>query len=135
MNSGCIESSIESIIDTIINSAVESVDTIPKTITEWEKKRAVDTPKYFYSVKSDSNKNISYKVTYSPSSNMYHRECKAWECCWYNINQEQNQRTCKHIIAIRGENEEQKQITQNKGKWLYISAKIKPKKKVLVLDL
>ena len=131
MNSGCIES----IIDTIINSAVESVDTIPKTITEWEKKRIIYPPTHFYSVISDRDNSKSYKITYSPISNAYQCECKAWECCWYNINQEQNQRTCKHIIAIRGENEEKQRITQNKGEWLYQPAKLKPKKKVPVLDL
>ena len=128
MHSDCIES----IIDTIINSAVNM---IPKTITEWEKKRTIDPPKHFYSVIGDSNNSNSYKITYSSSSNAYQCECKAWECCWYNINQEQNQRTCKHIIAVRGEKAEQDRITQNNGKWLYKPAKLKPKKKVLVLNL
>ena len=57
MNSGCIES----IIDTITNSAVESVDTIPKTKTEWEKKKTLDPTKHLHLY---SNKNISYKITY-----------------------------------------------------------------------
>ena len=128
MNSSCIES----IVTTIINSAVNM---IPKTITQWEKQRTVDPPKHFYRVISDSDNSKSYKVTYSSSSNAYQCECKAWECCWYNINQEQNQRTCKHIIAIRCENEEKQRITQNKGKGLYKPAKLKHKKNVLVLDL
>ena len=108
MNSSCIES----IVTTIINSAVNM---IPKTITEWEKHRTSKPPKHFYSVVSDRDNSKSYKIIYSPSSNAYKCECKAWECCWYNINQEQNQRTCKHIIAIRGENVEKQRITQNKG--------------------
>ena len=129
MNSGCIDS----IIDTMINSAVNM---IPKTITEWEKKRTIHPPTHFYSVISDRDNSKSYKVTYSSSSNAYQCECKAWD----NINQEQNQRTCKHIIAIRGENEEKQRITKNKGKWLYKPAKKKPakkkpEKKVLVLNL
>ena len=131
MNSSCIES----IVTTIINSVVQFVNMIPKTITEWEKQRTSEPPKHFYCVISDSNKNISYKITYSSSSNAYQCECKAWECCWYNINQEQNQRTCKHILAIRGENEEKQRITKNNGKWLYKRAKKKPEKNVLVLDL
>ena len=131
MNSSCIES----IVTTIINSVVESVDTFPKTITEWEKKRTIYPPTHFYSVVSDSDNSKSYKITYSSSSNAYQCECKAWECCWYNINQQDNQKTCKHIIAIRGEKVEKQRITQNKGKWLYIPAKKKPEKKVLVLNL
>ena len=115
MNSGCIEL----IIDTITNS----VDTIPKTKTEREKKKTLDPPKHLYRMRSDSNKNISYKITYCPNSNGYRCECKAWECCWYNINQQDNQKTCKHIIAIMSEKAEQDRITQNKGKWLYIPAK------------
>ena len=77
MNSGCIES----IISTIINSAVESVGTIPKTITEWEKKRTIYPPTHFYSVISDSDNGKSYKITCSPISNVHQCECKAWECC------------------------------------------------------
>ena len=76
MHSGCIES----IVDIIINSVVESVDTIPKTICEWEKKRNIYHPKHFYHVISDSKKNISYKISFSLSSNAYQCECKAWEC-------------------------------------------------------
>ena len=133
MNSSCIES----IVTTIISSAVNM---IPKTITEWEKHRTSDPPKNFYSVVSDRDNSKSYKITYSPISNAYKCECKAWECCWYNINQQDNQKTCKHIIVIRGEKVEKQRITPNKGKWLYIPAKIKPakkkpEKKVLVLNL
>ena len=131
MNSSCIES----IVATIINYVVESVDTFPKTITEWEKHRTIYHPKYFYCVISDSDNSKSYKVTYSSISNAYQCECKAWECCWYNINQQDNQKTCKHIIAIRGENVERDRILTNKGKWLYIPAKKKPEKQVLVLNL
>ena len=94
MNSSCIDSIISSIIHSVVN-------TLPKTISECEKQRTIYHPKHFYSVTSDSNKDISYKITYSPNFNMYRCECKAWEYCWYDVNQEQNQRTCKHIIAIR----------------------------------
>ena len=37
-------------------------------------------------------------------------------------------------MAIRGEKAEQDRITQNNGKWLYKPAKLKSKKKVLVLN-
>ena len=131
MNSGCIES----IVSTIINSVVESVDTFPKTITEWKKQRTIDPPKHFYSVISDSNNSNSYRITYSSTSNAYQCECKAWECCWYNIDQQDNQKTCKHTIAIRGEKAEQDRINKNNCKWLHKPVKKKPEKNVLVLNL
>ena len=50
MHGGCIDS----IVSTIINSVV---NTLPKTISEWEKQRTVDPRKHFYSVRNESASN------------------------------------------------------------------------------
>ena len=111
-----MSSTIKTLIDE--NSSVLST-------TEWYKQQTIDPPNKCYYVKSETNTDTVYTITYATETNCYSCNCAAWSLCFYNINQSDNQRTCKHIIAVRGHTNEQQRIATNGGKWLY-----KPARKV-----
>ena len=101
---------------------------IPRSTSEWAKNQTSKPPICCYRVMSETYINIIYEVAYFQKENnmkdIFVCECPAWHYCWYNKNQQANQRTCKHIIAIRGLKTEQERIVSNSGKWLYKPSKI-----------
>ena len=91
--------------------------------TDWLQNQTVQPPTDCYKVHSETTKGTVYTITYVRHTNAYICDCKAWSLCFYNINQKPCCRTCKHIIAIRGYNNEKARILTNKGEWLYKPAK------------
>ena len=93
--------------------------------TDWLKNQTDKPPTDCYYVQSETTKGTVYTITHIPYTNAYICDCKAWSLCFYNINQKPCCRTCKHIIAIRGYNNEQQRIVTNGGEWLYKPARTK----------
>ena len=94
---------------------------IPKTMKEWCKNQTSKPPISYYSVHSESTVGVIYEIACFKDT--YVCTCPAWKMCYYNINKPYKQRTCKHIIAVRGEENERKRITE----WSYKPAKVKSK--------
>lgn len=86
-----------------------------KTIEQWKNNQTTDPPCPCYYVLSETRPNYFYFVI--NHGNGYICTCPAWKHCLYNKNQNIDQRTCKHIIAIRGESAERDRICANKGVW------------------
>ena len=95
----------------------------PLTTTDWLKNQTDKPPTDCYKVHSETIKGTVYTITYIRHTDAYICDCKAWSLCFYNINQKHCCRTCKHIIAIRGYNNEKNRIVANDGQWLYKPAK------------
>ena len=97
------------------------INTSVLSAVEWSKQQTIDPPNKCYYVQSETD--TVYTITYGNETNCYSCNCPAWSLCFYNTNQNDNQRTCKHIIAIRGHTNEQQRIATNGGKWLYRPAR------------
>ena len=120
-------------------SEIINIERIPKTTKQWAISTTSKPPLLYYCVKSETYDNHFYEVEYFKEINCFACDCPAWKykkCVRHNL------RTCKHIIAIRGEKNEQDRIHKNGGKWIYKPAKIyktkinkKINKKILKFDI
>ena len=94
------------------------------TTEQWKLRQTKKPPRTCYKVCSERCEHTVYEVDYCQSINAYHCTCPAFRYCSYNTEQYPNQRTCKHIIAVRGERAEYNRIVNdNNGQWLYKPSK------------
>ena len=129
-----IQPDVKAVLDDSLLKYLDDVDkeTIPKTIEEWKEQQTQEKPKQYYCVKSASKDKIGwsgfpiYKVKYSERDNSYYCECPAWK--YQHLHPKH--RTCKHILAIRGEEAEKARIESNDGIYLTQSERYKKVKKV-----
>ena len=109
---------MSSTVETLIDTSTTALSTV-----EWSKQQTINPPDKCYYVKNETNNDTVYTITYGNETNCYSCNCPAWSLCFYNINQNNNQRTCKHLIAVRGQTNEKDRVVTNGGKWLYRPAR------------
>ena len=108
-------------------------ESIPKTMKEWKVCQTTKPPLLHYQVCSESNDYITYNIEFFKEQNCYSCTCPYWKIRSSHL--DHNKRTCKHIICVRGIENEQKRIHDNGGIWYYKLPKKCIKKRVLVLDI
>ena len=104
---------------------------IPKTTSEWKQTQTTKPPLLHYTVKSESSEYITYNIEFFKEHNCYTCECLSFK---YQMIPHKI-RTCKHIISVRGIDNEQNRIVDNGGVWRDRSKKPQGPKRVLVLDI
>ena len=110
---------------TIYLNKVEQ-ETKVRTMEEWEQNQTTNPPLQHYNIKSTTDSNKQYKIKFSKKFNSYYCECPSW--IYQNHNHKG--RTCKHILAIRGEEAEKQRIQENGEPWFEKNQRYKkPKKK------
>jgi hypothetical protein len=82
---------------------------VPRTIEEWKQNQIQTRPLHNFVVKSETQEGLKYNVNYSGEKNSYYCECHYWN--YQKV--EPELRTCKHILAIRGEEAERTRIQNN----------------------